>query len=150
MTPIQLSTHLARSADEVWSRVATPKGVNAELMPLVRMTFPRGASLTDLPPERMGTPVAACWLLALGLIPFDRHVLVLDHVGDRSFSERSHSLMQREWRHDRSVTPDGDGCILTDRVKVLPRLPFLAAPTRWIVGRIFAHRHKRLRQLFGE
>lgn len=146
---IELSSRLAADADAVWDRVTTPEGINAELMPLVRMTFPPGKSLRDLGPEQMGKPLFASCLLAFGFIPFDRHVLVIERIEPRAFFERSHTLLQRRWNHDRKIVPDGAHCILTDRVEMVPRVRLSDPVTGWLVRRIFEHRHARLRKTFG-
>jgi hypothetical protein len=125
------------------------EGVNDELMPLVRMTVPRrarGLSLADVP---LGVHEFTSYLLAGGVVPFDAHFLRLDEVGDRRFLERSSSLLQRLWQHERTVEPDGTGCRVTDTVTFEPRLPGAARLVRPIVARIFRHRHRRLRARFG-
>ena len=43
-----MSSLLAAPRERVWERVTTPEGVNAELMPIVRMTLPRGVEQLDL------------------------------------------------------------------------------------------------------
>ena len=126
------------------------QGVNDELMPLVRMTVPRrarGLTLADVP---LGVHAFTSYLLAFGVVPFDAHFLRLDEVGQRHFVERSSSLLQRLWQHERAVEPEGDGCRVTDRVTFEPRLPGLARLARPIVARLFAHRHRRLRARFGD
>jgi ligand-binding SRPBCC domain-containing protein len=56
--------------------------------------------------------------------------------------------MQRRWRHERRVEPTTDGCVVTDRLTIVPRLAptFLLEP---IVRRIFEARHAKLRTMFG-
>jgi hypothetical protein len=110
------------------------EGVNEELMPLVRMTVPRRArGLT----------------LAGGVVPFDAHFLCLEAIGERRFLERSSSLLQRVWEHERTVVPEGGGCRVTDRVTFEPRLPGAARLAGPLVERIFRHRHRRLVARFG-
>jgi ligand-binding SRPBCC domain-containing protein len=149
LTPaVDLTTELSRPADEVWAAVTTPAGVNAELGPLVRMTFPKGA-MADLASAPRDEPLFACWLLAFGLIPFDRHVLVMHEVGERHFIETSHSLLQKLWRHERYVTPTGQGCTVRDVVTVTPRLGFAGPISRALAAAVFRHRHRRLKALYG-
>lgn len=123
-------------------------GVNHELAPFIRMTVPRaarGLRLSDVP---RGQEAFVSTLLGFGWLPFDRHHLTLVSVGERSFVEESWSWLQRRWRHERSVTPDGNGCVITDRLVVEPRgAPrALVAP---IVRSIFEARHRALRRRFG-
>ena len=117
-------------------------------MPLVRMTFP-ASSITDLREAPLNQPIAACWLLAFGFIPFDRHVLIMHEVGERHFIETSHSAMQKLWRHERYVTPTASGCTVRDVITVVPRLGFAEGASRAIVPAIFRHRHRQLRKLYG-
>lgn len=149
LTPaVDLTTELRRPADAVWAAVTTPEGVNAELMPLVRMTFPAG-SMDDLRAAPLDQSIAACWLLAFGLIPFDRHVLVMHEIGERHFIETSHSALQKLWRHERYVTPTKTGCTVRDVVTVVPRLGIAGAISNATAAAIFRHRHRRLRKLYG-
>lgn len=145
---VEIATRLRAGADEVWAHASTVEGVNRELAPWVRMTVPRaahGKQLADLEP---GREAFASVLRLLGLVPFDLHHLTLERILERGFVEESWSWLQRRWRHERSIEPEADGCIVTDRITVEPR----GAPA-WIVEpivrRIFRARHERLGQLFG-
>jgi ligand-binding SRPBCC domain-containing protein len=144
------SSHLSAPADEVWGIVSTMDGVNDELRPWVRMTYPSTArSLTarDVDP---GVVLFRSWLLAFGLIPFDRHALALDAVDDDGgFVEESTSWLRKRWRHERHVEPDGTGSRVTDQLVVEPRIPFTAPLVAAIVRRIFEHRHRQLERRFG-
>jgi ligand-binding SRPBCC domain-containing protein len=144
------SSQLAQPRAVVWATVSTMSGVNAELMPFVRMTYPRdlpALANADLVP---GKVVFQSWLLFLGVLPFDRHALALEQVTDgEGFVEESTSWMQRRWRHERRIADRvGGGCIVTDRLTIEPRLAVLSPVTRIIVTRLFAHRHRRLRRRF--
>ncbi|QGG96712.1 hypothetical protein [Actinomarinicola tropica] len=150
--PIDLTftTDLDSSAEAVWSVVATMPGVNAELGPWVRMTHPRGLGRIDEVEVVPGAPLFSSWLLLLGIVPIDRHRLVLDRVLARGFDEDSTSWLQRRWRHERRVEDrPGGGCVVTDRLVVVPRVGPAAPLVRRIVAAVFAHRHRRLRRRFG-
>ena len=125
------------------------EGVNEELMPLVRMTVPRRARGLTLADLKLGVHEHTSYLLAGGVIPFDAHFLCLEAIGERRFLERSSSLLQRVWEHERTVIPAGDGCRVTDRVTFEPRLPGAARLGGPLVERIFRHRHRRLVGRFG-
>ncbi len=150
MIMLRFESHLAAPAAAVWARIATMEGVNAELAPWIRMTYPeRGLSLdhAQLP---LGHTAFHSWLLAFGVLPFDRHALGLDRVlPARGFDERSHSWTQRRWIHRRRVFATGQGCRVTDELEFEPRLPFAAPLVRVIVAALFRHRHRRLRRAFG-
>jgi ligand-binding SRPBCC domain-containing protein len=144
---ITVTSRVPADARRVWAHARTMAGVNAELVPFVRMTVPkkaRGLTIDDAP---LGEVAARCVLLALGVVPFDRHDLRLAAVAPgRGFEERSTSLLQRRWDHDRTLTPDGADTIVVDRVTFAPRVggARLAAP---LVKALFEHRHRRLRRI---
>jgi hypothetical protein len=106
----------------------------------------KGKTLADVP---LGVHEYTSYLLAGGVLPFDAHFLKLDEVSGRHFVERSSSLLQRLWQHERTVAPDGDGCVVTDTVTFEPRMPGIARLARPIVARLFRHRHRRLVRRFG-
>ncbi len=143
------SSRLAAAPDAVWARVITPEGVNDELRPLARMTFP--ASVKDLSPENVpiGSPICTSWFLLFGFVPFDRARVTLVAIADRSFVEQSPMLSLKLWRHERSVGVDGAGCRLTDTLRFEPRLGVMMPLVRWLVGWLFRNRHARLTARFG-
>lgn len=148
---LTFTTTVAAPRDEVWARVTTMDGVNDELAPFVRMTHPAHLrSLADVVVEP-GVVLHRCWLLAGGVLPFDRHALALERVVDgEGFDEESTSWLQRRWHHERRLTdaPDG-GTVVSDRLVVEPRLPLAAPLTRRLVAFLFRHRHHRLLATFG-
>jgi len=148
----EVSSRLAAPAAEVWAFVTTAEGVNAELMPIVRMTVPRGLGgdfgIGDVvAPRRLGRS----WLLLGGLIPFDWDDIGIERIGPGfAFSERSTMLSQRAWHHDRRVEPLGErACTVTDTIRFVPRLPVLAPLLRPVFQQTFRHRHRRLRRRYG-
>lgn len=145
---IDISTPLPQPPEEIWAAVATPKGVNAELMPLVRMSFP--SDLKDLRQAPIGERVADCWLYAFGFIPFERHTLLFADIAPSGFVETSLGLLQYwYWMHERTVRPSEDGgCIVRDIVRVDAKFAFLDGITQAITAFVFCHRHKRLKLLY--
>jgi ligand-binding SRPBCC domain-containing protein len=152
MSPLRFESRLAASAPAVWAEVSTMGGVNAELLPLMRMTYPVHAQRLEAADVKPGTVLFQSWLLAFGVLPVDRHALSLERLyPGEGFDERSSSWMQRIWIHRRRITTvDAGSCHVTDEVSFEPRLPFAAPLLRGIVGALFAHRHRRLRRRFGE
>jgi hypothetical protein len=140
----------------VWERIVTPEGINHELMPLMRMTVPRGIDALDPASVPVGERLFRSWVLLFGFIPFD-----YDDIGlvrfepGRGFHERSTMLTQRRTghagpgMHERTLEPDGDGCLVTDRLRFEPRAAVPVAVVRRLVAATFAHRHRRLRGYFG-
>lgn len=146
----QITSSLAAPLEKVWQRVNTLRGVNEELMPLLRMTAPNGKAHLSFAQAPLHRPIFASWLLLFGLVPFDRHLLQLDEVWDGGFRENSTSLVHRAWRHERMVVTSDTGCSVTDALEFEPRIPPIGYLLLPIVGRIFQHRHRRLKTMFGE
>jgi ligand-binding SRPBCC domain-containing protein len=146
-----IASRLAAPNDQVWQRVTTPEGVNGELMPIVRMTLPRGVKRLDLDSIPIGTPVGRCWILLFGLVPIDWDDLMLVSLDPpNGFLERSSMLSMRTWEHERTLAPTGDGgCVLQDRVRFEPRLPLPGPMLLPLYRTVFRHRHRRLRRHFG-
>jgi ligand-binding SRPBCC domain-containing protein len=146
-----VSSRLASPAEEVWAGVTTAEGVNAELMPLVRMTIPRGRRDFSIADMEDGTTIGRSWILLFGLIPFDYDDIHLERIEPgRAFHERSTMLTQRRWEHDRTVEPDGErACTVTDCVRFEPRLPIPPSLLLPLFRAFFRRRHRRLRRRFG-
>jgi hypothetical protein len=126
------------------------EGVNYELAPLVRMTHP--PEVEDLNPSNvpLNERLFRSWILLFGLIPFDYDDLVLVRVEPgRGFLERSSMLSMRVWEHERTLEADDDGCLITDRIRFVPRVPLVGRLLRPVLRRFFRHRHRRLRRYFG-
>jgi hypothetical protein len=147
---LRFESRLAAEPPVIWLHATQMSGVNAELMPMMRMSVPKRyacLSLRDAPAD--GGLLFHSWLLLFGLIPFDRHALSIESIWDYGFQENSTSWLQRQWRHKRVVELLPDGARLVDELEIVPRL----APqwlVRFIVGVLFAHRHRYLRRRFGE
>jgi ligand-binding SRPBCC domain-containing protein len=135
----------------VWDRITTPAGINDEFRPLLRMTFPARVEQLDPNSVAVGERICRSWILLLGVLPIDYDDIVLVSLDPgRGFHERSSMGSQRVWEHERTLAPDGDGCRVTDRVSFETRIPGTAGLTRAIAGRVFRHRHRRLRRAFGQ
>lgn len=148
MIELHFESRLAASATEVWRVASTMRGVNAELMPLLRMTHP--ARHADLNTLAIGECAFASWLLLFGLLPIDRHLLQLERVlPGEGFDERSHAWTQKVWVHRRRVLAAADGCVVRDTLAFEPRLALMRPLLRVMVRTVFEHRHRRLRARFG-
>jgi ligand-binding SRPBCC domain-containing protein len=140
------------SAEDVWARVVTPEGINDELRPWMTMSLPRGAQSLTVDNVPIGTPIGCCWMRLFGVLPFDYDRLTIAELQPgRGFREESTMLSMRRWRHERSVTPDGDGkAVVRDRITfqlrglLRPLTPVVAAGLR----ALFGHRHRRLQRHF--
>jgi hypothetical protein len=152
MRRFEISSELAAGAEEVWAHTTSPAGVNYEMAPWLRMTFPRDAgNLTET--WAPGRTLFRSWLLVVGVLPleYDDVAFVAVEPG-RRFLERSVLLSQRVWEHERVVEPLGPlarGCRVTDRLGFEPRVAPLGAIYEGVFRQVFAHRHRRLRKRFG-
>ena len=140
---------LAFPPTEVWQRVCTMEGVNAELSPWFRMTVPaqmRDKTLADVP---VGELLGRSWLLLFGVLPVEVDEITIASVEPLAFVESSTMLMQRVWRHERRIQATADGCTVTDLVSWEPRFRGAGLLLSWLVPALFRHRHRRLQKRFG-
>ncbi|MBI1320751.1 MAG: hypothetical protein GC168_17645 [Candidatus Hydrogenedens sp.] len=149
--PIELASDLAADGAAVWQHAGSMPGVNQELMPLVRMTYPAGAESLEGIDVPLGETLFSSVLLLGGVLPFDVHFLRLLSVeSGRGFDEHSSSLMHSDWLHTRTLESlPGGGCRVRDAVDFMPRLPFLKPLLVPVVRAVFRWRHRRLRKKFG-
>ena len=146
----QVASRVDAPRSEVWARVSSMEGVNDELAPVLRMTHP--PEVADLNPHNvpLGERLFRSWILLFGVLPFDYDDLVLVRVDpDRGFLERSSMLSQRVWEHERTLEDAEEGCLVTDRIRFVPRPPLVGALLRPLLRAFFRHRHRRLRRRFG-
>ena len=96
----------------------------------------------------------ACWLRLFGVLPFDYDQLSIAELEPgRRFHEESTMLSMRRWRHERTVTPEGDTkTIVRDRItfQTCAALGFAAPLIAAVLRALFGHRHRRLQQHFAE
>jgi ligand-binding SRPBCC domain-containing protein len=152
-TVIERESVVGAPADQVWRRVVTPEGINDELRPVMTMTIPRSADGMTIDEVPVGTPIGRAWLRLFGVLPFDYdHLTIAEIQPGRSFHEESTMLSMRQWRHERSVTPDGPTSIVHDRITFQLRagLRFARPVVAAGIGALFSHRHRRLQRHFAE
>jgi ligand-binding SRPBCC domain-containing protein len=145
----ELSSRLSAPASVVWSHAASMRGVNRELFPLARMTHPRGLESLEGADVPLGRRAFRSWILFAGLLPIDYDDLTFVELGPGRFLERSPMLSQREWQHERRVDAVDGGCVVTDRVRFVPRLAGLGPVFLPVFRLAFALRHRNLRRRFG-
>lgn len=123
--------------------------MNREFRPFLRMTFP--SDISDLTAAwQPGERVFRSWLLFAGLVPIEYDDVVFEEVEPgRRFLERSSMLSQRVWEHERIIEPAPGGSLITDRVRFVPRLPWLGGVYRRVFTAVFRWRHHKLRRLFA-
>ncbi len=145
------SSLLAAAADNVWQHAITMRGVNRELWPLARMSYPAEAATLSLTADQLGRPLFRSTIFLCGVLPVDYdRITIVEFERPRRFLERSTMLSQSTWQHERVVEPHGAGCRITDRVEATPRVGLLAPLHRAAFTAAFALRHRNLRKMFGE
>lgn len=146
MAAFELASTLDAPAEQVWRHASTFAGINRELWP-VHMSG--GSELLLSGETATGVVLFRSVLTLLRVVPLDVHsfglLAVWPGVG---FDESSRSLLQRRWRHTRTIEPlRGGGCLVRDQLEFEPRvLPMLVSG---LVRRVFDRRHAMLRALFG-
>jgi ligand-binding SRPBCC domain-containing protein len=146
----RLASVLAAPCREVWAHASSLSGVNRELFPLARMTYP--AAVSKLGPENVvpGKRLFRSWILLFGLLPIDYDDITLVELEPgKYFQEESAMLTQRVWRHRRSLQQAGSGCLVTDEIEFVPRLPLLGPVFHVVFRMAFRLRHRNLRRRFG-
>jgi ligand-binding SRPBCC domain-containing protein len=146
---LTFETKVAATPGAAWAWSTSIVGVSMEMRPLLKVTFPRGMShIPGQDDSRLGTSLGNCKFLLLGLIPVDLSRLTFTEVETgRRFVEESPLLSMKRWRHERILTPDGDGTLVTDKLDFTPR--FAPTVVAWFTARLFRHRHAMLRRQFG-
>ena len=133
-----------------WAHAGSMAGVNRELGPLLRMTYPPTYATLTTSQIRLGRRLFRSWLLLGGVVPneYDDLTLVAFHEG-ASFTERSSMVAIAMWQHERRITDTAYGSLVTDILQFQPRLAWTGSVVHVLVRIVFRHRHQRLQQLFG-
>jgi hypothetical protein len=146
---LRFESHLAAAPEAVWRRVTSIEGIDDEMFPLLRMTFPPGMRALPVDAFEPGRRLCRSWLLLLCVLPVDWSDLTLVELEPgRRFLERSPMFSMAFWQHERNVTPSAQGTTVVDNLAFRPRL-LPRALVRAGVALFFRHRHARLRRRFG-
>jgi ligand-binding SRPBCC domain-containing protein len=146
-----MSSHLAGSAERVWTHASDFQELNREFWPLLRMTYPAGKARMTPESFPLGTVAFRSWMLLFGVLPVEYDdITLVELVPGQHFSEVSRMLAIREWRHRRGVTTEGAGCLLQDDIAFTPRWRLMGPFQVWLFRLVFKKRHRALRRLFGD
>lgn len=147
----QQTTVVGAPVDAVWRRVTDFEGINAELMPVMRMRVPRAHRDTTVETVPLGVPLGRAWVFWLGILPLEYDDLVLTEVESGShFQEVSTMLSMRRWEHRRQLRAvDNEQTEVTDTIGFEPRPPLTADSLEPVLRWLFRHRHRRLAQHFS-
>lgn len=140
-------THLPTSVDELWSWSTSIQGIQAEMWPILKITFPKGMKHIDKD-TALGKPLCRCHFLLLGIFPMDMSKLTfVELVPGHRFVEQSPLVSMKMWRHERVVTATAEGASVTDNLEFSPR--FAPPLVAWFVKLFFQHRHSVLSRTFS-
>jgi ligand-binding SRPBCC domain-containing protein len=147
---LSISSALAAEPLRLWAHATDLEGVNRELWPLARMTYPPG--MRRLEPGQIvpGGRLFRSWIFAFGFLPIDYDDLAVEQIDPpRYFLERSTMLTQKVWIHERTIEPVAGGSRISDQVQFVPRIGWLG-PVHLLVFRMtFRLRHRNLRRMFS-
>ncbi|MDJ0920896.1 MAG: hypothetical protein QNI84_07195 [Henriciella sp.] len=137
------------SRDEVWQQVGSWEGVNYELGPVFRMSYPNAyAQLADIPAD--GKSYFSAGVRLFGLVPVDQHKFSFTGFdAPNSFDERSSNFNMTLWTHRRTLIERDGGVEITDTCSFVPRLPFMGGVLKSIFAWVFKRRHQRLIRHFA-
>lgn len=108
---------------QLWTDVTSMGGVNAELLPYMRMTLPRelrrDPSIRDVP---LGSSLGKSWIFLGGVLPIDfDEITIAEREDGRRFLERSTTSCTTVWEHERTVEAAPGGTRITDRLSYVVR-----------------------------
>ena len=142
---VQFESTLPASSAELWDWSTSVRGVAAEMRPFLKLDFPKGMTHIPRDGSGLGQPLGKVPFLLLGFLPVDLSRLTfVEMEPGRRFVEQSPLLSMKSWRHERTLTPDGEGTKVVDSLEFTPR--FAPAVVGWFIGKFFQHRHAMLRK----
>ena len=149
MPGFQVESHLGADARSLAVELFSMDGVNRELAPWIRMSAPADWRARPIAGWPCGAFLFRSVIALFGLVPVDLHYFRLATIDAHGFEERSTSILNREWRHRRGLSPCPSGTRVTDVVEYRSRL----GPLGWLLWPVyrgvFAWRHRRLRSRYG-
>jgi len=133
-----------------WQQAIHMSSVNAELWPIIRMTFPKKMEKLDPSNEDMGKCLFHSIILLFGFLPIDLYdVTFIEFFQGKYFQEKSPTLTQKWWKHRRQIQNIEKGCYVIDRVEILPKIKLFGNIYIWFAKILFTQRHRNLRKRYG-
>ena len=133
----------------IWNHITQMKNVNAELMPFVKMTYPKDKSEIANNDVPLHKTLFTSYVFLFGFIPIDIHYLQLDKLDiGTAFYENSTTFTHRYWKHTRTLITQKDKTLLRDEIHFSPRFTALGNVMLPIIKKVFEHRHEILKKTF--
>lgn len=146
MINLRFESRLKATPEQVWQSITSLEGLTSEMMPLMKLTAPKGfKTLSDIYPRKNDF---RSWVLLFGFIPFDYTDLQLKSLTTgKGFVEESNMGSMKSWRHERLIIHhENNEVSVVDELTFEPkRFKFM---TKLITQKFFEHRHKQLRRKF--
>ncbi len=147
MINLRFEAHLKATPEQVWSSITSLEGLTREMMPLMRLTAPKGfKTLSDIYPRKSNF---RSWVLLFGVFPIDHTDLQLTSlVPLKGFVEESNMASMKYWRHERKIV-----AVSSTETSVIDELTFEPRQfkniTRFVIQKFFEHRHAKLAAHFN-
>lgn len=150
MPSFTISSLVKKEIQEVSSELLTMKGVNYELMPLIRMSMPPDHLSKSIVKWPVGSVIFTSTVFLFGIIPVDKHKFRLVKTDQFGIEERSTALSNLEWNHLRQITHTNEHTEISDVVEFKPILQISGYFMLPIYKSIFKHRHKRIMKKYAQ
>ena len=150
MPNFEMESILTSDIEKLSKELFTMNGVNEELFPIINMSAPtmwKSKPITDWPKNRT---LFKSRINFLGYIPIDLHRFEFSDTSKYGFKECSSSLMNKRWKHERSIIQSGDNVIVRDRVNYESKVGIMGLLLKPVYTSIFKHRHSRLKAKYGK
>lgn len=149
MYSFEVESELATEKALLTARCLNMKGVNQELNPFVTIVVRKKWSEMAFSKLPLNQYVCEGLILLFGFLPIDIHWFRFKAINESGFNERSTTLTNKEWNHDRTIQSCEQGSRVTDTISFKSRLPLLGLLLKPVYKSIFMHRHRRLARLYG-
>lgn len=131
---VDLATHLDAAPETIWNYVTRPATfVHVSWPVMIFVSRERGGF-----PERWQATPHRVWKFAFGFIPYGAQTIHISYGphedGVQRLRDAGVGWVARVWDHHISVTPDGDGALYRDRVRVEAGL---LTPCVWMFAALF-------------
>lgn len=149
MPSFEIVSVLEVKADRLAKDVLTMEGVNYELSPWLQMSAPEEWQTKPIKHWPINREIFKSWIRLFGFIPVDLHVFKLIETSEKGIKECSSSIINKYWKHDRTILKLDAVSTVRDSLEFHPRLYFLRFILKPLYKSVFIHRHYRLKQKYG-
>jgi len=149
MPTFEIESDLSVEPIRLYRELLNINGVNFELAPYINMSAPKQWRAKPIGEWPVGEWLFNSRVTLFGLIPIDSHCFKFSEVSESGFSEFSKTLMNKEWRHTRSIVEVASGSKVKDHIEYKSKLGFMGGILTPMFIAIFKHRHHKLKARYG-